>query len=61
VGGWYVEQRKVAGSGDLSADIARHLQLRCTAGPAVIITDRPVVFLSCTAQTLAEGGAPRPA
>jgi len=46
VGGWYVEQRKVAGSGDLTADIARHLQLRCTAGPAVIITDRPVVFLS---------------
>lgn len=40
-----IEYRTTSGPA-LAADIALHLQKRLSAGPAVVVTDRPVGFLS---------------
>lgn len=42
---WYVDIRPVASTEQLSLDLTRHLPQRLSVGPAVIIADRPTIFL----------------
>jgi hypothetical protein len=43
---WFVDVRPVTSTEHMSLDLSRHLPRRLAVGPAVIVTDRPAVFLS---------------
>lgn len=42
---WYVDERIVTSTEQLSLDLTRHLPQRLAVGPAVIVTEKPTILL----------------